>query len=166
KTQDEYKVLTYYGVGGIGKSRLLTELYKKLESVDDTCVKVLLNFKEEKHRHPGEALIFLREKIKKTHKIKFDTFDLAYAVYWKKINPQLSMKSNGGDLPFFEEGSFVADLVQQLDYVPFAQWVPKTLKLIGNMGRYKESLQWWHGIGKQVMEDLEESIPSEIEEML
>lgn len=166
KTQDEYKVLTYYGVGGIGKSRLLTELYKKLESVDDTCVKVLLNFKEEKHRHPGEALIFLREKIKKTHKIKFDTFDLAYAVYWKKLNPQLSMKSNGGDLPFFEEGSFVADLVQQLDYVPFAQWVPKTLKLIGNMGRYKESLQWWHGIGKQVMEDLEESIPSEIEEML
>lgn len=166
KRQDEYKVLTYYGVGGIGKSRLLTELYNKLESVDPACVKGLLDFKEESHRKPGEALIFIRDKIKRFHKVKFNTFDLAYAVYWKKLNPQLSMKSNNGDLPFLEEGSFVADLVQQLDYVPFAQWVPKTLKLIGNMGRYKESLQWWHGVGKQVMEDLEDLIPSEIEEML
>lgn len=166
KKKEEYNVLTYYGVGGIGKSRLLIELYSKLETIDSTCVKVLLDFKEEKHRNPSEALIFLREQIKRSHKIKFDTFDLAYAIYWRKANPQLSMKSSNGELPFIEEGSFVAELVQQLDYVPFAQWIPKSLKLIGSMGRYKEFFQWWHGIGKQVMEELEQLIPNEIEERL
>jgi len=166
KSQGEYKVLTYYGVGGIGKSRLLKELYREMERLDSGAVKVLHDFKEEKHRLPGEALISLREQIKKNHKLKFHTFDLAYSVYWRKLHPQLSMKANRNELPFIEEGSFVADLVQQLDYVPLAQWVPKTLKLITTMSRYKDSIQWWYGRGKQVVEQLEELLPSEIEELL
>jgi tetratricopeptide (TPR) repeat protein len=166
KSRDEYKVLTYYGVGGIGKSRLLSELYGKMAEIDSGAVKLLHDFKEEKHRNPGEALISLREQMRKKHKVKFPTFDLAYTVYWRKLHPQLSMKANRNELPFIEEGSFVADLIEQLDYVPFAQWVPKTLKLINGVSRYKDVIQWWHGRGKQVMEQLEELLPNQIEELL
>jgi tetratricopeptide (TPR) repeat protein len=166
KIRDQYKVLTYYGVGGIGKSRLISELYKKVEVIAPGAVKVIIDFKEEKHRHVGEALISLREELKKHENIKFNTFDLAYTVFWRKLHPQLSMKNKTNELPFIEEGTFIADLIEQLEYVPFAQWVPKTLKLINGMTRYKESFHWWHGRGKEVLEQLEQLQPSEIEEML
>jgi len=166
KNSDQYKVLTFYGVGGIGKSRLVRELYRKTDNLQPGTVKVILDFKEEKYRNAGEALIFLRKQIKNNHKVKFNTFDLAYAIYWRKLNPQVSMKSNSSELPFIEEGSFIADLVDQLDYVPFAQWVPKTLKLINGLTKYKDLFQWWYGRGKETIEQLEDLQPSEIEELL
>ncbi|MFE1245853.1 tetratricopeptide repeat protein [Fictibacillus sp. NPDC058756] len=166
KEKSTNKVLTYYGVGGIGKSRLLRELYQKTNQIDSTAVKAIIDFKEEKHRIPGEALIWLREELKKNYNIKFSTFDLAYTIYWKKLNPQLSMKTNGNDLPFIEEGSFIGELVHQLENVPLAQWVPKTLKLINGMGKYKEIIQWWTGRGKDVMMQLQDMLPNQIEEML
>ncbi|MEH7388189.1 hypothetical protein V7147_22750 [Bacillus sp. JJ1521] len=166
KANQQYKVLTYYGVGGIGKSRLLNELYHQVDQMEIGVIKARIDFKEEKFRLAGEGLIVLREQLKKQHTINFNTFDLAYSMYWKKLNPQISMKNNRNELPFIEEGSFIADLLEQLNYIPFAQWVPKTLKLIQVMGKYKDSLQWWYGRGKQVMEQLEDLQPSEIENML
>ena len=166
KVETSYKVLTYYGIGGIGKSRLLKELYRKVDFQHSSVVKGLLNFKEEKHRNPGDALICLREDLKKSQNIKFTTFDLAYAVYWKKLNPQLSLKSNDTTLPFIEEGSFIGEIIDQLENVPLALWIPRTLKLLNGMTKYKEMLQWWTGRGKEVMAQLQDMVPNEIEEML
>lgn len=166
KVGSSYKVLTYYGIGGIGKSRLLKELYHKLELQNSSVMKGLLNFKEEKHRNPGDALICLREDLKKNQNIKFTTFDLAYAVYWKKLNPQLSLKSNDTTLPFIEEGSFIGEIIDQLENVPLALWIPRTIKLLNGMAKYKEILQWWTGRGKEVMAQLQDMLPNEIEERL
>ncbi|NMD72617.1 tetratricopeptide repeat protein [Bacillus sp. DNRA2] len=170
KKPDEYKVLTYYGVGGIGKSRLMKELYKKLDDLSPTVVKVvkvIIDFKEERNRLAGEALISLREELMKNERIKFHTFDLAYTIYWRKLHPQLSMKSNKTELPFIEEGSFFAELIENLDYVPLAQWVPKTLKLINGFTGYKDSFgKWWRKRGLDVLNQLEDLQPTEIEEML
>ncbi|MFE8700585.1 tetratricopeptide repeat protein [Cytobacillus sp. FJAT-54145] len=166
KDSSQYKVLTYYGVGGIGKSRLLRELFQKVERVNPSTIKAILDFKEEKHRYPGEGLLWLREELKKKNKIKFTTFDLAYTIYWSKLNPQLSLKSNNKELPFIEEGSFVGELIHHLEDVPLAQWVPKTLRLINGFSKYKDMLDWWSSRGKEVMSILQESLPSEIEDML
>ncbi|ALS74138.1 hypothetical protein AUC31_02195 [Planococcus rifietoensis] len=166
KIQERYKVLTYYGVGGIGKSRLLRELDRKLELRDPFIVKTILDFKEEKHRTPSEAMIWLREELKKQHHIKFTSFDLAYIIYWKKLNPQVSMKAKDEALPFLEEGSFIGEVIHQLENVPVAQWFPKTLKFISGIAKYKEILQWWMGNGKAILEQLQDLLPHEIEERL
>lgn len=166
KIESNYKVLTYYGIGGIGKTRLLRELYQKVDSKNSSVVKALLDFKEEKHRIPGDALIYLREELKKTNNIKFMTFDLAYTIYWKKLNPQLSLKSNETTLPFIEEGSFVGEIINQMENVPIALWIPRTIKLVHGMSKYKEMIQWWGIRGKEVMTQLQDMLPSEIEEML
>ncbi|WP_061809009.1 tetratricopeptide repeat protein [Rossellomorea vietnamensis] len=166
KNHAAYKVLTYYGIGGIGKSRLLRELYGKVEVLHKSNVVALIDFKEEKHHAPGEALIWLREEIRKKHSIKFTTFDLAYTMYWKKLNPQVSMKSNQATLPFLEEGGFIGEVIDQLENVPLAQWLPKTLKFMNGLTRYKDMLQWWLGRGKDVMEQLQEMLPNQMEDML
>ncbi|WP_377887593.1 tetratricopeptide repeat protein [Alkalihalobacillus sp. R86527] len=164
--QDAYHVLTYYGVGGVGKTRLQKELYEFVHSIDSDAIKASLDFKEPKLRHSGEALIWLKKALQKKNPVKFTTFDLAYTVYWSKLNPQLSLKSKNIDLPFIEEGSFVGELVHYLEDVPIAQWLPKTLKLMNGMTRYKDMMSWWLGSGKHVLTELQDMLPGEIEEKL
>ncbi|MBP0723687.1 tetratricopeptide repeat protein [Bacillus sp. RG28] len=162
---DQYKVLVYYGVGGVGKSRLLKELQNQTSSLDDSAVKVSIDFRESKHRDPSEALIWLRQQLTKEYNIKFTTFDLAYAVYWSRMKPQLLLKSEGRAIPFLEEGNFVGDLISQLDNIPVVQWIPKTLKLIDGFAQYKEITKWWNRTGKEILSDLKDMHPKDIEDM-
>ncbi|MEK5442467.1 tetratricopeptide repeat protein [Fredinandcohnia sp. FSL W7-1320] len=165
-SDDQYKVLIFYGVGGIGKSRLLKELYSLTSSIDASTIKVSIDFREQKHRDPSEALIWLRQQLTKEYQIKFTTFDLAYAVYFSRMKSQLTLKSERKSLPFLEEGNFVGELINELENIPVAQWIPKTLKLIDGFARYKEILQWWNRTGKGILTDLKDMHPKDIEEML
>jgi tetratricopeptide (TPR) repeat protein len=165
-TNDQYKVLVYYGVGGIGKSRLQKELHHMTSSLDDSAIKVTIDFREEKHRDPSEALIWFRQQLSKEHNIKFTTFDLAYAIYWSRMKSQITMKTERKMIPFLEEGNFVAELVTQLEHLPVVQWIPKTLKLIDGLANYREVMQWWNGIGKEILADLKDMHPKDIEDML
>ncbi|WP_442596621.1 tetratricopeptide repeat protein [Neobacillus sp. D3-1R] len=164
--EDRFKVLVFYGVGGIGKSRLLKELQTLTSSLDETAIKVSIDFRDEKHREPSEALIWLRQQLTQEYKIKFTTFDLAYGVYWSKIKPQLTLKSEQKNIPFLEEGDFIGELINQLEHLPVVQWIPKTLKFINGLSQYKEMIQWWSGIGKNVLNDLKDMHPKDIEDML
>lgn len=165
-SKDPFKVLVYYGVGGIGKSRLQKELQHMTSSLDDTAIKVTIDFREEKHREPSEALIWFRQQFSKEHHIKFTTFDLAYAIYWSRMKSQITMKTERKAIPFLEEGNFVAELVTQLEHLPVVQWIPKTLKLIDGLANYREVLQWWNGMGKDILADLKDMHPKDIEDML
>lgn len=165
-SNDQYKVHVYYGVGGIGKSRLLKELVSLASSLDKSVVKASIDFREQSHRDPLEALIWFRQQLSKEYNIKFTTFDLAYAVYWSRMKPQLSLKSERKVIPFLEEGNFVGDLISQLENIPVVQWVPKTLKLIDGLSQYKEIFQWWNRTGKEILSDLKDMHPKDIEDML
>ena len=155
-SNDQYKVLVFYGVGGIGKSRLLKELYTLTSSFDNYVVTVSIDFREPKHRDPSEALIWLRQQLSKEYNIKFTTFDLAYAVYWSRMKPQLILKSERKSIPFLEEGNFAGDLISQLENIPVVQWIPKTIKLIDGLAQYKEIFQWWNRTGKETLSDLKD----------
>ncbi|MGS2778715.1 tetratricopeptide repeat protein [Robertmurraya sp. GLU-23] len=163
---EPYKVLVYYGVGGIGKSRLQKELQHMTSSLDHTAIQVTIDFREEKHRDPSEALIWMRQQLTQEHHIKFTTFDLAYAIYWSRMKSQITMKSERKTIPFLEEGSFVAELITQLENLPVVQWIPKTIKLIDGLSNYRDVMQWWNGIGKEILADLKDMHPKDIEDML
>lgn len=163
---EDYKVLVYYGIGGIGKSRLLKELYLLTNLLDSSAVKVSIDFREIAHREQSEALIWFKQHLTKDYNIKFTTFDLAYAIYWSKMNPHISLKSEGISIPFFEEGNFIGDLIYELCDFPVVQWIPKTLKLIESLAQSKEIIKWWKKTGKEVMSELKEMYPRDIEEML
>ncbi|MFT9600493.1 tetratricopeptide repeat protein [Mesobacillus sp.] len=165
-TGNQYKVLVFYGVGGIGKTRLLKELMGLTNAIDENTIKTSIDFREAKHREPAEALIWFRQQLVKEYGIKFTTFDLAYAVYWSRMRPQQSLKSDRKTIPFLEEGNFVGELITQLENIPVVQWIPKTIKLIDGITQYKEILQWWTRSGKDILSDLKDMHPKDIEEML
>jgi len=164
--RNQHKVLVFYGVGGIGKSRLLAELQSISKQQDVGFVDLFIDFREEKHREPSEALIWFRQQLISQHKVKFTTFDLAYAVYWSKMKPQQTLKSEQSSIPFLEEGNFVGELISHLENLPVVQWIPKTIKLIDGIYKYKEITQWWNGRGKEVLSDLKDMHPKDIEDML
>jgi tetratricopeptide (TPR) repeat protein len=160
-----HKALVYYGVGGIGKSRLLRELFNK--SQEPGLLRVILDLQQEPHRNSTEALLWMRNELKKNYSgLKFTTFDLAHTIYWKKINPHLEKKVEHKGIPFLEEGNFIGDLISQLENLPMVQWVPRSLKLFEIMVGYKEYTQWWTDTGRSVLQDLQTMHPHEIEERL
>lgn len=107
-TQD-YNILTFYGVGGVGKSSLQKHLKEEHLDKDENSIYSWVNFEEASHRNPYKAFRTLANNFKSKFKIPFTVFDLAYMIYWSKAFPEYQIKKEG--LPFLEEGSQLSNIV-------------------------------------------------------
>src|SRR5215212_430378 len=65
---EKHKVLVYYGVGGIGKTRLLKELGRRLEEGQPEVGWATLDFATSSHRDVESALSWLSKELR--HKYK------------------------------------------------------------------------------------------------
>lgn len=105
--RDEYRILNYSGVGGLGKSALCAEFEKHIRSYPELEVPRLawakVNFEEANNRQPTNALLALRFQLAKTGKLRFPAFDTAFARYFaltqagRDLNntyPELSSQPN------------------------------------------------------------------------
>lgn len=73
---EKYQVLVYYGIGGIGKSRLRKELTKQLDNKSDGYKYGLIDFDLPGFRQAETGMFQLRKELKQKYKIPFPTFDL------------------------------------------------------------------------------------------
>ena len=105
----EYSILSYYGVGGIGKSTLQTHLKEQYLDQDEKSIYSWIDFDTEANRTPHKALRTLARNFKQKSNINFPVFDIAYLIYWSKAFPDHNIKKDG--LPFLEEGSQLAGVV-------------------------------------------------------
>ncbi len=80
----DYKVLAYYGVGGIGKSSLLRELCRRLEEHHPRLVWAVLDLATPTHRDVETALSWLRRELTLRDKVQFPSFDLALAQFCRR----------------------------------------------------------------------------------
>jgi tetratricopeptide (TPR) repeat protein len=129
KESDEYKVLSYYGVGGIGKTELRKELMKRIKN-NSTVDFAYLNFETKEYQQVEKALVHLRTVIGAEYRVPFTLFDAAYIIYMKKTNSKISL--NQTTLPFIEEGSWLADAVSISEELPYLALVPKLIEMISN----------------------------------
>lgn len=110
--EKEYSILTYYGVGGVGKSSLQKHLKSHHLDNNPNNIYSWVDFDIQANRFIHKALRVLAQNFKSKYKIKFTAFDIAYIIYWSKAFPDHDIKKDG--LPFLDEGSILSDAVDTL----------------------------------------------------
>ncbi|WP_433333533.1 hypothetical protein [Spirillospora sp. CA-294931] len=99
------RVLNVVGVGGIGKSRLLRELRDRSSSTHRTA---LIDLQVPAMRQQEDALAVLRVELGRQG-VRFDRFDIAYAVLWQRLHPHLHLSRK--DLPFARESEALTQIM-------------------------------------------------------
>ena len=107
------RVLQYYGIAGIGKTRLAKEFRKSLTEKHPTMPISTLDFDDPSTRSLSRGLLRMRTSIEPTNAIKFTLFDLAYAIFFKKRNPDYAFEKKS--LPFLDEASVLGKIIGAID---------------------------------------------------
>ncbi|MDO1514335.1 tetratricopeptide repeat protein [Maribacter confluentis] len=154
-------ILSFYGVGGIGKTRLKKELIKTIAEDKSYMISSSLDFQQVEFRNVSTAMHILYKDLK-SKGINFPTFEVAHAVCWQKSHPEQSLRQSS--LPFIEEGSIVFDIISIAQDVPIVGILPKIGSLIYKVK--KEYNKWWAKYGEKELQNLSELQPYEIERSL
>jgi tetratricopeptide (TPR) repeat protein len=106
------RVFNVIGVGGIGKSRLLRELKDRSARTHRTCV---LDLQVPAMRQQEDAMAVIRVELGRQG-VKFDRFDIAYAVLWQRLHPHLRLSRS--QLPFIAESEALTQILDSTAGVP------------------------------------------------
>jgi len=146
---DRHRVLVFYGVGGIGKTSLRKELMRQLES-EPGVVTAALDFGVPGYRDEETALFVLRKLLHDKYKVQFPSFDIAYAVHWRKTRPQTPMTRQ--NFPLLESGTMLSEAIDVLGNVTLVGVIPK----IAGMALKGSQVvrDWWTRRGSSELRDL------------
>ena len=158
----DYRILVFYGVGGIGKTSMRKEMARMLEATPAAEVYACLDFDVPSYRDQETALFVLRKELKQGFKVRFSTFDIAYAIYWQKIHPQTAM--NKDTMPILEDSDMIGEMASLMGAIPLVGLVPK-LALAAVKGS-RMIHEWWTKRGAQELHDLPDLEPAQIAERL
>ncbi len=129
---DDQRVLNFYGIGGIGKSRLQQELRAMLAR-EDLALSVRVDFQPPGMRRQDAVLSQLRHRLHVEHSIAMPAFDIAYAAYWQRTNPNLPLAA--ASLPLIGDSEILAELIDAAGETPIFGVVVNLLKGIDKLGR-------------------------------
>lgn len=122
----EAKVLSYYGMGGIGKSRLIEQLQEELESREKSHY-VTLDFTE--HNGMYDGLRYIQQVLKKKYHFSFP-------LYAAGLVKRAELEQKGEQIDENKFRSYLGetaddffDMVEQLGWIPFIEFLPKTVRL-------------------------------------
>ncbi len=127
----EPRVLNITGVGGIGKSRLLREFGERVKASHRIAS---LDLQVPAHRQQEDALAVLRMQLGEQG-VRFDRYDIAYAVLWQRLHPHLALTR--AELPFVERSEVLTEVLDTAAGVPIFGTAVGLLKLLekGNSSR-------------------------------
>lgn len=130
-TEGEHHLLTYYGVGGQGKTALCEKLIDTLkQEKPQTAIWGNVNFEVSANRRADRTLLALRKALVSSSKgkIKFPAFEVAITHYWELEYPENNIKDSLKDL-FDRSESYVGSIVDNS-----RSWLGFTEELPAGMG--------------------------------
>lgn len=163
---DAYRAITWYGVGGQGKSALQAEFGRMIERARGQWVNArgrrlasgLVDLENPANRNPAQALLSLRLQLAEHGGLKFPAFDLAFARYFGLDQPGKDIRATHPEL--FRQGSEVLGDVLGLaedvaNVIPGYAFLTKYgSKLVA---RGAEAMQtWWDRRGRTLLVGLDE----------
>lgn len=140
----EYNVLVFYGVGGIGKSKLRREICRMHKEENTESVTIYLDLNTPDDRNLGTGILKLVDSC--DAKIDFKCFEMAYALYFRKKNPSALYGREKGTLkdnPFIDIGLNILSIFDSGITSTATEIVERTARAISN-----------RTIDKNVKEDL------------
>ena len=161
KKPDEHRILVFHGISGIGKTRLLEELAERLEQKWPAAIHATLDFETVQHRDIENGLFYLRKTLKQSD-IDFNAFDIAYAIYWREINPQIPLASDG--FPLWGEAGLLADVISIAKDLPGISLIPKSAEVIDK--GYTNLKKWWTKRGQPLLQEFAQLKPFEMEKKI
>ncbi|MFG2560053.1 hypothetical protein [Streptomyces sp. NPDC048496] len=129
------RVLNLVGVGGIGKSRLLQELRNR---TPHTCRTARLDLQLPAMRQQEDALAVLRMEFG-AQGVRFDRFDIAYAVLWQRVHPQLQLDRR--NTPFAEESDILSKILDDAMGLPVFGTAAGLVRLTGKAIKNRQRRQ-------------------------
>ncbi|MFC4053900.1 tetratricopeptide repeat protein [Actinomadura syzygii] len=133
------RVFNLVGVGGIGKSRLLQELRQRSTETHRTAT---LDLQVPALRQQEDALAVLRVELGRQG-VKFDRFDIAYAVLWQRLHPHLRLSRR--ELPFVDESEALSQVLDGAAGVPVFGTGVGLLRLLGKATTGIRQRHWIKG---------------------
>lgn len=121
-------ILNITGVGGIGKSRLLREMARKLAT---QRIVGWLDLERPPLSQPDAALLTLRAQLV-SQRVNFGDFDLAYAIWWQRTNPHRRLERS--QLPLIEESEVLSGLIDSISGVPLVGTAFNLLRVADRLG--------------------------------
>ncbi|HRE40817.1 MAG TPA: tetratricopeptide repeat protein [Ignavibacteria bacterium] len=143
-------ILNYFGIGGIGKSTLIKEFKSIANKKYPSSVIASLDFDLNIFREPEIAIYSLRKELNDKNKIEFPSFDIAYSVYWQKTHPQIAFTKE--NIPFFEEGSIVSNLLSSVGGIPVIGLIPVLTDAFKKGKKFFKD--WWTKRGQKELSQL------------
>lgn len=161
--QKDYSILAYYGVAGIGKTSLRKELPTLLEKHNESdghtrFIWTSIDFATEQYRQPYKFLEVLSSQLRQKYGIKFNSFDIALATYWKKVNPRVPLVKEN-----YSGESIVRDVLDICDEFVPVNLIPNVYNLAKSL---PERYQKWALKRKKDISILPNLEPAEIEGLL
>ncbi len=130
KNQEESdpKIITYYGIGGIGKSTLLKQLQIEMKEKYQNHKYALIDL--EHTQNPVEILEKLRNKLNTEYQVQFPIFDIALYVYKTKRGEKIEIDTEDNA---FEANAFLSSIVDIAASIPLVGSVASTIVPISNV---------------------------------
>ena len=125
-----HRILSFYGVGGQGKTALCRRLRQQLASEDpQQNLRGHLDLDEVPFREPARGLLQLRKTLRASGRIRFAAFDVAVATYWEKSYPTEDPRRALKDLLTDSEGLLAPITDNAPDWLDLAEQLPAGLGL-------------------------------------
>lgn len=166
--RDAYKVLSWYGVGGQGKSALSREFMRLAAEAGEKVAAARINLEDPKMRRIEEALLSIRLQLGRSFGHRFGAFDTAFARHFVLTNPGLDIRQRHPEL-FRGENPLLDDLLDwsETGVEMAAEGVSLVVPGLNLMYKYLSRLsartrEWFERRGKTVLLGLDDLTADEL----